>query len=185
MKIIDIAKKIDKSSQNEDWIDTTVIGDELGVDIPYVEQDRLKCYWVGNWCCTDTYVGYRMYFFDDEPIAFSVQNARKSDENFHWFSQELTVKVRDYLLTLIIEEENDLHVAICDINQDLGDNFKIDFNGQIITKDKVTLNDEKVEILERIKNEPYGIDTELKVKLLNGEEKHVNIQDLDFGYHVL
>lgn len=185
MKLIDVANKVDKSKQNEDWVDTTDIGEELGIDVPYTDQDRLKCYWVGSWLCTDTYVGYRMYFLDDEPIAFSVQNARKSDEKFHWFSEEIATKAKDYLLTLVVEEEYELNVTVCDINQDIGDTYKIEFNSQIIDPDRAELNSEKVEILERVKNEPYGIDTELKIKLLNGEEKSVSIRDLDFGYYVI
>lgn len=181
MKLIDIANGIDKSANNEDWIDTSEIGDELGIDVPYVDQKNLKCYWVGNWQCTDTFVGYRMYFLDSEPIAFTVQNGRKSDEKFHWFSKELATKTRDYLLTLSNDE---LHVDICDINKDIGDSYKIDYNSQIIYSNRVKLNNEHVEIIERIKKKPYGIDTELKIKLASGDERHVNIRDLDFGYHV-
>lgn len=185
MKLIDIANTIDKSKQNEDWVDVAPIGNELGIDVPYTEQERLKCYWVGNWFCTDTYVGYRMYFLDDEPVAFTVQNGRKSDENFHWFSQDLAVKVRDYLITLIVVTDDELNIVVCDINEDIGDTYKIDFNGQILNRDRITLNNEKVEILERIKNDNYGIiDTELKIKLSNGEVRNVLIEDLDFGYHV-
>lgn len=184
MKLIDIANGIDKSEKNEDWIDTSEIGDELGVDIPYVDQKSLKCYWVGNWNCTDTFVGYRMYFLDSEPIAFTTQSGRKSNEKFQWFSKELAIKTRDYLLSLIIESNDGIHVDICDINEDIGDSFKINYCSEIIYSNRVKLNNEKVEILERVKNEPYGIDTELKIKLTNGDEKHVNIRDLDFGYHV-
>lgn len=184
MKIIDIANKIDKSEKNEDWIDVTDIGNELGIDIPYVEQSKLKCYWVGNWFCTDTYVGYRMYFLEGEPVAFSVQNGRKSDENFHWFSNNLALQVRDYLLTLIIEKNDKLIVETCDINDDIDGSFKIDYNSQIINSNRVKLKNEKVEIVERIFNEPFGIDTELKIRLSSGEEKNVNIRELDFGYHI-
>lgn len=184
MKLIDIANKIDKSQQNEDWVDVTEIGEELNIDMSYVEQDRIKCYWVGNWYCTDSYVGYRMYFLDDEPVAFSVQNGRKCSEDFNWFSLEAAAKVREYLLSLMSEEDK-LTVTICDINEDIGDTYKIEFNGQILNSDRVSLNNEKVEIAEVIDKHPYGIDTELKVKLSNGEVKHVDIKDLDFGFHLI
>ena len=183
MKIIDIANRIDKSKQNEDWVDIEELGNELNVDASYEEQDRITCYWVGNWHCTDAHVGYRMYFLDDEPVAFSIQKGRKSDEKFHWFSQELATKVREYLLSLI-SDQNEFHVDICDINQDIGETYKIEFNSQIINSDRVKLDNEKVEIIERVKNKPYGIDDEVKIRLSNGEEKHVEILDLDFGYHV-
>lgn len=184
MKLIDIAKRIDKSTENENWVDIQELGYELDINVDYTEQDRLKSYWIGNWYCTDSYVGYKMYFLDDEPVAFSTQTGRKSDENFEWFSLDCVKKVREYLLSLIVKEEG-INVSICDINEEIGDSFKIQFNGEILNKDRVMLNGEKVEILERIKNKPYGIDTELKVKLSSGKEKHVNVRDLDFGIHVI
>lgn len=66
MKILEIANRIDKSEKNEDWISTEDIGNELEMSVPHVEQDRLKCYWIANWYCTDTWVGLRMYFLDDQ-----------------------------------------------------------------------------------------------------------------------
>ncbi|WP_342490465.1 hypothetical protein [Bacillus sp. FSL R5-0443] len=183
MKLIDIANKIDKSKQNESEVDTQDIGRELGLDnVPYVEQDRLKCYWVGNWYCTDSYVGYRIYFLDNEPAAFSIQLGRKYKESFHWFTLELATKVREYLLSLIQEKE--LNISICDINEDIGDSYKIEFNEQILNFNRARLNNEKVEILEKIKHTSFGINTEVKIKLPDGEEKHVDISDLDFDFHI-
>jgi hypothetical protein len=185
MRLIDIANRIDKSKENEDWVDIEELGNEFDVDVPYTEQNRIKCYWIGNWYCTDSYVGYRMYFLDDEPVAFSTQLGRKSDENFKWFNIESAKKVREYLISLINPVNEELNLAVWDINEEVGESFKIEFNAQILSKDRIKLNGEKVEILERIKNKPYGIDTELKIKLQNGDEKHVDIRDLDFGYHVM
>lgn len=185
MKLIDIAKRIDKSDKNQSWVDTQELGEELGIDVPWKEQNRIKSYWIGNWYCTDTYVGWEMYFFDDKPVAVSSQSGRKSNKEFEWFNLELAREVKEYLLTLLVNEEESLNLSVCDINDEIGDSFKISFNGQILNEDKATLNGEKVEILERIKNKPYGIDDELKIKLLNGEERVVNIKDLDFSFHVL
>lgn len=183
MKLIDIANSIDKSSSNEAHVDLEDLCHELDVDAAmYVEQDRIKSYWVGNWYCTETYVGYRMYFFDDEPVAFSIQSARKNEENFRWFSKDVAIKVKNYLLTLI--PTTDLYVETCDINEDIGEGFSINFNSQILHPEKATFNNEKVEIIERIKNSNYGTDSELKIRLSNGEEKIVDIEELEFGFHV-
>ncbi|MGP3748792.1 hypothetical protein ACTWKA_15145 [Bacillus sp. 3A_MP1] len=183
MKLIDIVNKIDKSKQNESEVDTQDIGRELGLDnVPYVEQDRLKCYWVGNWYCTDSYVGYRVYFLDNQPAAFSIQLGRKCEESFHWFNLEFATKVREYLLSLTQEKE--LNISICDINEDIGDSYKIEFNAQILNFNRAKLNNEKVEILEKIIHKSCGIDTEVKIKLPNGEEKQVDISDLNFDFHI-
>lgn len=186
MKLIDIAKQIDKSSGNEDWIDIPEIGREFNLEIyNHVEQDRLQAYWIGNWCCTDTWVGYKMYFLDDEPVGVSIQKARKSDEEFEWFSKELALKVRDYILSLMVEIDEKLTFSICDINEDIGEGFKIEFNDNIIHPDKAILNNEKVEIIERVrKPNDYGIDRELRIRLFNGDERIVNIKELDFKFNL-
>lgn len=183
MKLIEIANRVDKSKDNEAWVNISEIGEEFNLDIDYVEQDRLKSYWVGNWYCTDTWVGFKIYFLDNEAVAFSMQPARKSDEEFHWFSKELALKVKKYLLTLLIDEK--MYINICNINEDLGDSYKIQFNSQILSCNKPMLNGEEITILERVRYEnDYGIDRELKIQLKTGEEKIVNIEDLDFKYYV-
>jgi len=182
MKLLEIANRIDKSKKNEDWISTEDIGEELEIDVPYVDQDRLKCYWIGHWCCTDTWVGYRMYFLDDEPVAYSTQRGRKYDEEFHWFSIETATKVKEYLLSL---SEKEMNINICDINKEFGNSFKIEFNSQIINEEHITIHGEKVAIVERIKKEQYGMDKTLIIQLPSGETKEVNIKELDFNYHII
>ena len=98
MKIIEIANKIDKSKKNEEFVETDQFSDEFGYEFDWVEQDRLKSYWIGNWYCTDSYVGFKMYFLNDVPVAVSSQSGRKSEEKFEWFSEELALRVRDYLI---------------------------------------------------------------------------------------
>lgn len=185
MKLADIAKKIDKSKINESEIDITDFSTEFNCDFKYVDQDRLKAYYIGNWCCTDSWVGWRMYFFDEEPVAFSFQPGRKCDQEFEWFSKEKALKVRDYLLSLMSKDDEELGLNFRNINDDIGEGFKIQFNNQIINPDKATYNGEQIYILERIKDDPdYGIDQNLKIKLKSGEEKVVNIKDLDFKFNL-
>ncbi|MFE8094447.1 hypothetical protein [Bacillus toyonensis] len=183
MKLIDIANRVDKSDKNRASVNIEELARELNVDLDWVEQDRIIAYWIGNWYCTDSYVGYIMYFFDDKPMAFSSQLGRKCDEGFHWFSLEIAEKVKEYLISLIVEE-NKIDVKICDINAEVQDNYIIEFNSQLLSSNRPMLNGEKVEIVKRIKNKDYGIDTALKVRLANGEEKQVDIQDLKFGYYL-
>jgi hypothetical protein len=186
MKLVDIANKIDRSKENEDWIDITKIGYEFNINLDYIEQDRLKAYWVSNWCCTDTWVGYRMYFLDDEPVAFSIQTARKNDENIKWFGEEKALKVRDYLISLMTKQEEDLNFELCDINEEIGDSYEIQYNANVINWSNAMLNKEDVKFIERIRYEKdYGIDKEVKIQLSNGEEKIVNIHELRFKFHLV
>jgi hypothetical protein len=186
MKLIEIANRIDKSSRNEDWVDITKFDTEFNCTFEYIEQNRLKCYHIGNWLCTDSWVGRRMYFLDDEPVAISTQIGRKYDQEFEWFSEEKALKVRDYLLSLMKENEEDLQLKFCDINDDIGDSFKIEFNCQILNPDKAIYKGKPIKILERIKETPdYGIDKKLKVKLSSGEETILNIKDIDFKFNII
>jgi len=109
MKLIDIANKIDKSERNESYVNTDQFSSEFNYEFDWVKQDRLKAYWIGNWYCTDSYVGYRMYFLDDEPVAFSIQKGRKWSEKFNWISKELALKVREYLISIMPKREDELN----------------------------------------------------------------------------
>jgi len=192
MKLIDIANKIDKSKKNECYINVSNFTYNLNYDrFDYDEFDydnesnqRLKAYWFGNWHCTDSYVGYKMYFLDNEPVAVSTQNGRKSDEEFEWFSEELAIKVKNYLISLM-PKKREVNITLCDINDDIGDGYKIHYNGQLLPKyNKPIFNGESVKILEEMKNKPYGTDDRLKIKLNSGEEKEIGISDLDFKFYV-
>lgn len=182
MKLRDIAKKIDKSKKNQDEVDISNISEELDINFyGWIEQDRLVCYWIGNWYCTDSWVGYRMYFLDDEPVAVSTQNGRKSDEQFEWFGKETACKVRDYILSIIPKEE--LSIKLCSLDDDIGDSYKISFNTQVLDWSRAKYEGEPIEFIERIRENPdYGIDQKSRVKLSSGEEIIVDIKDLDFAF---
>lgn len=184
MNYLEIAQRIDKSPSNEDWINTEEIGNELGVDISYVNQERLKAYWLGSWQCTDTTVGYKVYFLDDEPVAFSSQSGRKSDEYFKWFGLDNAQKVKEYLLSLLLEEESKLNIEVCDLNDELGIGYQIQFNSQVLNSDNVYHKGEKVEVISFKKTHPFGIDTSVTIKLPSGEEKEVEINKLTFGFYL-
>lgn len=143
MLLKDIISNLDKSKQNEDnniiW-DLEDIGSEVGVELPYgTFQDKddykLKCYWVANHYCTDTYVGYRAYFLGDEFVALSYQQARKSDEVYKWFSKEAFIKVRDYILSLQVGESVDFPEEFLDMEEDFGKGYPVQYTGELLRKD--------------------------------------------------
>lgn len=188
MKLIDAINKIDKSHSNKNWVDIEALAWNLDIQLNrYVEtQDRVKCYWLGNWYCTDSYVGYAIYFFDDEPVALSVQQGRKCDEVITWFSTELALKVKEYILSLMLEEEEEFRVELADINQEIGEGYKVGFNAQLMNHHKPMLNGKPVKILKQLKDTPdYGIGQRLIVELSDGNEGEVQIDSLDFKYHII
>jgi len=184
MKITDIINRLDKEN-NGAVVDTMVLGNELGIyDMSWIEQERLNSYWVGNWHCTDSMVGYKIYFLDNEPVAWSSQTGRKSDETFFWFSEELAKRVRDYLLTL--EEPTELSVELCDIEQEMGIGYQIDFSGQLYSHhlDNAYYNNIPVKIIEKLKHETFNIDTLVVIQFENEKTETVHVKELEFGFNL-
>ena len=185
MKLKEIAERIDKSPENEDrWFDIDAIAYDLGINHHIdVEQTRLRAYWIGNWYCTDSWVGFRMYFFDDKPVAVSTQTGRKSNEEFEWFGPDAVKAVREYLLSLIDEEQT--VITYGDLEQDIGECYKLRYNDEVLDWKKARYEGVPFDLIEKIKEKPdYGIDTKIKIKLPDGSEKIVNVHDLDFLFHV-
>lgn len=128
MTILELAARIDKSLKNEDewFIFDGILENEFGIfDIIQAEKNtRLKSYWLQRWLCTDTYVGRKLYFFDDKFVAMSYQSGRKQDKNFYWVSNENFKEVRDYMLSLAEPEE--LKPENLLIDEDLQEEFEFD-----------------------------------------------------------
>lgn len=155
MLLKDIISNLDKSEQNEDksvvW-ELEDLGSEVGVQLQWgTHQDKddykLKCYWVANHYCTDTYVGYRAYFLEDEFVALSYQPARKSDEAYEWVSKEAFIKVRNYILSLQVEESVDFPEEFLDMEEDFGKGYPVQYTGQLLRKD-VWLDNNMVRVKE-------------------------------------
>lgn len=177
-----IAETIDKSSANESTPEIDKISQDLNVELYWAEQDRLKSYWIGGWNCTDTWVGYKMYFLDDEPVGVSSQTARKSDVEFEWFGNESADKVRDYLLTLAVEEKPNVNTTTLD--EEIGEGYRISFNSQIVHGNNATLNGKNVKVIERIKHTEWGIDTLVVVQFEDGSTETVNVEELLFKFNL-
>lgn len=142
MKLKDIINKLDKTDKNACfncvW-DLEHFIYELGLSCSCVEQDRenqrLKSYWVANHYCTDTYVGIRAYFLDDEFVCLSTQMGRKCDEDIEWFSISAQKKVREYILSLEVKEDFTPDEALLNMEEDLGEGYPINYVGQLLTKE--------------------------------------------------
>jgi hypothetical protein len=109
MKLKDILRRVDKSNPNWCCLDSvheevlhSQQRQEFGIrDWP--KQERLKCYTLIRWLCTDTVVGWDVFFLDDEPVFYTTQDARKSDVKYTWASQDAFGKVQAFLESLIPE----------------------------------------------------------------------------------
>src|SRR5688572_30224618 len=147
MKLKEILARIDKTKL-ESWHDLQSIAEEFDIYQYFdTNQGRLKSYFYQNWYCTDSWVGGRIYFLDGEPVCVSWQSGRKSDEEFEWISRETFNKTKAYLLSLLIEEEKTIH--LCDLEQEMGEGYQVEFSGQFLTQDVILLKtNEMVKIVE-------------------------------------
>jgi len=190
MKLIDALKNINKSKEFQTWISSNFMENEFDIDVynsPYDEenwenQERLTCYYLFNWFCTDSEVGYRVYFFDDKPVAISSQQGRKWREEVEWVSKECFDKVKDYVLSFVTERNYNI-TLIEDLEAEIGEGYRIEFYEQLFKHhfDNVVYNNERVKIVDfkeeygqQINNNPYERDT-VQIEYENGEKELVNL----------
>src|ERR1035437_3625894 len=100
MKIKEVIENVDLSNY-EKWKSLEEISKEFYIyENLSDENERLKSVFYQKWVCTDTHVGGRIYFLDNEAVCLSFQPFRKSDETFYWISKETFEKTHKYLLSL-------------------------------------------------------------------------------------
>lgn len=182
MKIREIIERVEKSEQTEDWVDVNELAEKLGLGYEdYGHPERLTSYYFGSWTCTDTTVGYKVYYLDDKPVAVSIQTGRKSDEKLYWLSEEIAKEVREYIISLLKEKEVSLRVSVVNLDEDIGDGFKIHFYSNIERFDNVSLNGEKVKVIRPVP-ESYNLGTRVVIEMADGMENEVEMNELTFGY---
>lgn len=71
-----------------------------------------------TWTCTDTAVGLSFVYLDKKIVAIRYQQARKSDSEYYWTSQESYDECRKYLLELLEKSERP-EIKFIDFNDDL------------------------------------------------------------------
>lgn len=123
---LDRLEKSDKNKKDVYWGTYSLDGIAAELNIPndiYLSEEdlsELKCYFSEiNWICTDTRVGLKFYFLNNEFICASFQQGRKSQEEFEWASQEAANKVRQYFIDKIKSKEVIPKVVLVNWEQDL------------------------------------------------------------------
>jgi len=105
-------KKADKY-QNAFW-DFADIGCELEIpglyDVHVDIFNHIKEFPLHTWRCTDTIVGWKALFLNDEFICITYQPARKSDTKYFWASKEAINKTHNYLISVIPKKETGFNI---------------------------------------------------------------------------
>lgn len=155
-------------------------------DSIWVEQTRLRCFFYERWYCTDTWVGGRAYFLDEELVAVSYQIGRKWDEDIEYISKEAYDKVKSYVISLIEKEEPSFVPSILqdgELDKLVEDRYQVEFNSQILQKQGY-YEDELVDIVRT--NYDYGDPNYfhgVKIRLSSGKTKIVHVSELYFDYN--
>lgn len=187
MKLREVLENIDKSEKNSSWINLEEFAYYFGLNF-YLDDrknERLKSYFFKNWYCTDQYVGGRAYYFDDKIVCISYQQSRGDSKHFEWVSKYNHDQVKNYLLSLLFDEDNE-EIDICDLEIEVGDGYKVEYNSQFLTHDVIfEPTHQEVKIIDKNdehfqKNENFQ---KVKIQFFNGDEKIVNTNEILIPYN--
>lgn len=187
MKIKELIQRVRKTEKNEDYVNIDGLAFEFGIMDAGSPQHtpRIKCYWVANHICTDTWVGHRVYFLDDVPVCTSSQSCRKGDETFFWLSREHAREVREYIVSLMVEEEDPLdNINIADTELEMGEGYFIEYTGQMLVND-VLFKGELVKVVEDIHyiNGKYNFHN-IKIETKEGVSLTVDVRDVLIPWYI-
>ena len=185
MKILEMINKVNKSDEfKDDGINFDNLCSSLNIDFyGWLEQERLTAYYISSWICTDTWVGYRVYFLDDKPVAISHQPFRKSSEKFKWVSENDVIEVRDYTLSLI--PNNEFDIDLIDQNEELT-TYKISSYRSLFKYHKKIGSwlGVKAEILDNVDKDSY-VSEIVRIKLSNGDIREVPLSEMEFPFNII
>lgn len=182
MKIKDAINSVSKTDGQN--VDISRMSEEFNINnYEYVEQERLKHYFLSTWYCTDQAVGMRVYFFDDKPVAVSTQTGRKSEENFYWVSNEAYMEVFNYVLSFV--KQTAPKANILDMDEDIGEGFKIQFCCQRFRhQTNAMLGNIPVKIIGDAEDVKYTRINQHVVVEHDGKQETVDINSLTFPFEL-
>lgn len=147
----EIFERVVKTKDNQDEDDIEGLTEALGIQYHFNRWGDdfapLKVYWVAPFRCSSEWVGQRAYFLNDEPIAISVQMARRSEEQFYFVSEEAANKMRMFLYERMAHD-NERPVELISFDHDVPDTFSVSFASAFIDR-KGTYQGRPVEVLHK------------------------------------
>lgn len=190
MNIEEIVKKINRS-KNDYFNVTSFVQNALSKNYydynfdDELMQEKFKCYYLISWYCTDSWVGYRFYFFEDEFICYSFQPGRKYQEEYKFVSKELYNKVLKYISTFKIAEIED-GVEIINPDTSFDEYYSLDWAGSMIpyhhkfaykkdTKEKIEIDSTVHFSNDILESKVYDVDG--NIHHLKDLLFHINIVD--------
>ena len=137
MKLRDAIKFVDKSRENSNSADIDTFAQAVGINeyLGWAKawDERVHSYWLIRWLCTDTWVGARVYFFDDVPIAIGSQSARKSPEEIEFLSKESADSIYNFIRELAEAQKSGCNI-VSDLECELPDFYDFELTDYFLEK---------------------------------------------------
>lgn len=189
INLLEALKNVDKSEMNSTWPCYNEFFNEFDIEYWNTKSEfhdqwdkRMKSYYLIKWLCTDTWVGALAYYLDDELVAYSWQPARKSDTTYYFVSDEAANKVKEFLYSLIDEQEP--HYKVMDLNEEIDVHYTVDYGSQLLV-DEGQFDGETVKVVQRW-NRYEDIDNWKKVivRMPDGRERMINLDQFHIPLHM-
>jgi hypothetical protein len=188
MKLSEIIEKIDKTQTNHASFDEVSDACNLphSYDIDYdLFESLVTAYYFVKWYCTDTWVGGKIWFVgdNDNPVAISMQTARKNKVKFNFLSKEAYLLLKETSLHCMkLEKETD-NIAFADLDEEWGDHYSVLYPEELLVKTGYYNGQ-----LVKLHRERFNYDTPseewhmINITLPDGEIKRVNLKEIKLPY---
>lgn len=180
-------RRFDKNSHDSS-IDEFCMALDINTMLGWSEEfsKRVREHYLIKWYCTDTWVGTCVYYMDDEPIAISTQDARKSDKIYEFISEEAASKVRDFILELIAKDYPPCYDLI-DMNKDVDEFYSVSYTGQLLEPIGM-FEGRKCTLIKKPKgglvDGVYHVPTTIIVYFEDGTHKEIDVKDFKIKVNI-
>lgn len=191
MNIIEIAKEVyaNKYKRNESWTDISEIFPDLNAYNIQSEEIGLESFFIGSWCCTDTWVGWEVVFFKGEPFLMMFKSARKNYYENEVLNLEVYKEAYKEVSMKILEESlKNVSLSIMSDEELKKERtgFQVGYASQLLNK-TVHLKEtkEKVEVVWKWDggyNSPSSEWGNIKVKKEDGTVIDLTVKDIYVPY---
>jgi len=151
MILRELIKNIDKSEKNSNSPNIEHYANELGLinNSWWGESNKISVFWLWKRYDTDSYVGIEAIYLDDEFIGLNTTAGRKNgDGDLEFVSKDASVKLRDHILSLSQDDEED-EVSVINMDEEMGEGVPISYSSELLTKKLFcTVNKETVHVTD-------------------------------------
>lgn len=189
MNLKQIIESVSKTKTHESYPDWEAFCGAVGMgDLVYDYKaftSGLKGYFFSRWLCTDTWVGWRVYFLRGMPVAVSCQPARKSDEEIEFLSIPHARMVKDFMA---ICSDEPLHeypiIDHGDMTKDLGDGYKVEHGDSVLNNAGIIEETGETVLISKVWRSYSDIDkwSDVKVRHEGGRFSVIDVGSIIFEY---